>query len=191
MKRSLKLGWTLFLITGMTGLLLGLVHKITEGPIEKARTKEVRSALRAVLPKAESFKEIAGPQDAPSPFVELHEGATSTELEGYCVTVETKGYGGPIRFVVGVDRKGTVTGLTVLASKETPGLGARASESTFRNQFAGQHPERFTIIKNAEPERQDGEIEALSGATITSRAITDGVNAALETFRKIPKEGER
>ena len=189
MKRSLRLGWTLFLITGMTGLLLGLVNQITEGPIERARADELRRALQAVLPAAGSFETVAAPDGTPEGFVDLHRGRSSEKTAGYCVTVETKGYGGPIRFVVGLDTGGTVTGLTLLASSETPGLGARASEETFRNRYVGQSPEHFSVTKSPEP--RDGEIQALSGATITSRAVTAGVNIALETFRMIPEEGDR
>lgn len=189
MKRSLNLGLTLFLITGLTGLLLGVVHNITAGPIEAARAEQVRNALQAVLPAAESFQPQTAPEGAPAALVELHRGETPKGLTGYCVTVESKGYGGPIRFVVGLDGQGTVTGITLLSSSETPGLGAKASEDGFRNQYVGQAPERFTVTKNQTAGK--GEIQALSGATITSRAVTDGVNAALETYRKIPKEGDR
>lgn len=189
MKRSLRLGWTLFIITGMTGLLLGLVNQITQGPIERARAEEVRRALQAVLPAAESFSTVAAPSGTPEGFLDLHLGENAAGSAGYCVTVETKGYGGPIRFVVGLDTLGTVTGLTLLASSETPGLGAKAGQGEFRNQYVGQAPERFTVTKSPQP--GEGEIQALSGATITSRAITGGVNIALETFRMIPKEGDR
>lgn len=189
MKRSLKLGWTLFLITGLTGLLLGLVHNITAGPIEASRAEQVRNALQAVLPEAETFLPQSAPEGVPAALVELHVGKTSEGLAGYCVTVESKGYGGPIRFVVGLDTKGDVTGITLLSSSETPGLGAKASEEVFRNQYVGQAPEHFSVTKNQAAAK--GEIQALSGATITSRAITDGVNMALETYRMIPKEGDR
>lgn len=189
MKRSLKLGWTLFLITGLTGLLLGMVHGITSGPIEATRAELVRNALQTVLPLAEDFLAQPAPVGAPAALVELHRGESPEGPSGYCATVETKGYGGPIRFVVGIDTGGTVTGITLLSSNETPGLGAKASGEAFRDQYVGQAPRGFSVTKKQAS--GEGEIEALSGATITSRAITNGVNAALETFRKIPKEGNQ
>ena len=92
---------------------------------------------------------------------------------GYCVEVGPTGFGGAVDTMVGIDSDGKVTGISVIsASSETPGLGARSTEPEFQAQFADQVGTEVAVAKDG------GSIDALTGATITSRAVTDGVNTA-------------
>lgn len=94
---------------------------------------------------------------------------------GYCVEVGPTGFGGAVDTMVGIDSDGKVTGISVIsASSETPGLGARSTEPEFQAQFAGQVGTEVAVAKDG------GSIDALTGATITSRAVSEGVVAAAQ-----------
>ena len=101
---------------------------------------------------------------------------------GYAITVlTTAGYGGEIQFSMGVSLDGTVNGISFLSISETAGLGMKADTEEFRGQFAQKQVEAFTYTKNGASE--EDEIDAISGATITTSAVTDAVNAGLCAFR--------
>ena len=102
---------------------------------------------------------------------------------GYVITVTTKeGYGGDIRFTMGVRTDGTVNGISLLAITETAGLGMRAEE-VLKPQFAGKNVEKFAYSKSGAA--ADNEIDAIGGATITTNAVTNGVNAGLYYFQTV------
>ena len=104
------------------------------------------------------------------------------DLLGYAFTVVSgEGYGGDIRFSMGVKEDGTVTGLSILSISETAGLGMNADTPEFKEQFVGEKTDRFVYTKKGASAK--GEIDALSGATITTNAMTNGVNAGLCAFR--------
>ena len=93
----------------------------------------------------------------------------------------TEGYGGDISFSMGILKDGTVSGIQILSISETAGLGMRAKEESFYGQFAGKNAEKFSYTKTGAS--AEDEIDAISGATITTRAMTNGVNAGLSYFR--------
>ena len=102
---------------------------------------------------------------------------------GYVITVTTKeGYGGDIQFTMGVREDGTVNGISLLSISETAGLGMRADE-VLKPQFAGKQVEKFSYTKSGAT--ADNQIDAISGATITTNAVTNGVNAGLYYFRTV------
>ena len=112
----------------------------------------------------------------------------SGELMGYVITVTTKeGYGGDIRFSIGVRLDGTVNGISILSISETAGLGMQA-EAVLKPQFAGKNVEKFAYTKNGAA--ADNEIDAISGATITTNAVTNGVNAGLYYFQTVLGGGD-
>ena len=100
---------------------------------------------------------------------------------GYVITVTDKdGYGGDIQITVGIMSDGTVNGISFLSISETAGLGMKATEPSFYNQYVNKQADKFVVSKDG----GDGEqIDALSGATITSRAVTGAVNAALGYYQ--------
>ena len=120
--------------------------------------------------KAQSIEEVMRAEDQ------------SGETLGYAFTVTTsEGYGGDIQFAMGVQDDGTLNGISILSISETAGLGMRATTDDFKNQFKDKNVEKFTYTKTGAT--SDDEIDALSGATITTNAMTNGVNAGLAAFR--------
>lgn len=107
----------------------------------------------------------------------------SEELTGYVFTTVSKGYGGDITVMTGVDSDGAVTGIEFLTISETAGLGMNAQKDSFKQQFRG-HAGKIGVSKNSPSEN---EIQALTGATITSRAVTSAVNEALTLYEEVSR----
>ena len=194
MNKIVKNTLILTAITVVAGLLLGVVYGVTKDPIAKAQEEAKQEAFRSVLSDAETFEsDTEFDADAASALLkengytsddisEVAEGKdASGETVGYVVNVTShEGYGGDIDISVGIREDGTVTGIEMLSISETAGLGMRAKEPSFYNQFAGQQAEKFYVSKDG----GDGQpIDALSGATITSRAVTGAVNTALGYYQ--------
>lgn len=171
MKYILRLTLTLLLITAVVAGLLAFVNELTAGKIDELTRQKAEQAMREVLP-AQDYT----PLDAALP-----QGVTEAYRAGdagYVVRVAPNGFGGAIDLMVGVRADGTVNGVAVIAHSETASLGANCTREEFRAQYAGGAGP-FAV-------RQDGgTIEALTGATVTSRAVTDGVNAALDFVREV------
>ena len=180
-------------ITLVAGLALGVVQDITADPIAKQEAQAKQDAYKAVFADADSFETVDVDADALQSYLDengyaaqsidetmLAKDASGNEL-GYAFTVTTsEGYGGDIQITVGIMSDGTVNGISFLSISETAGLGMRAKEPSFYNQFAGQQAEKFYVSKDG----GDGQpIDALSGATITSRAVTGAVNTALGYYQ--------
>jgi electron transport complex protein RnfG len=181
MNEKVRLGAILFVITAVTGLVLGGVQQITAGPISKTKEAQRQEAFRRTLPEADSFV----PAKAPSiqGVVDVQEARKGGSPVGYAITVSVKGYAGPVVFVTGVSSDGVVKGISILSQSETPGLGAKAGDPSFAGQFAGRKAQEFKVVKST-PSKDD-EILAISGATITSRAVTEGVNLAIKAFQQM------
>ena len=101
---------------------------------------------------------------------------------GHCVTVTSKEYGEPVEIVVGLTREGSVRAIQILSQSETPGLGAKAAEPFFFGQFENRERLPLRVVKQT-PSAPD-EIQAISGATITSSAVIAGVNAAVDYWKR-------
>lgn len=162
----LRLTVTLFLITAIVAALLGAVNAITAEKIAVLNEQATAEALQEVLP-ADSYEELT--YTGGDSLVAAVYAASSG---GYVVEVTPSGFGGEIDMVVGVDADGVVTGISIIDMDETSGLGANASREDFRSQFVGATGE-VAVTKDG------GEIDALTGATVTSRAVCEGVNAAI------------
>ncbi|MDO5116709.1 MAG: RnfABCDGE type electron transport complex subunit G [Synergistaceae bacterium] len=186
MSKIVKLGLILFAITAVTGLILGAVHTMTLEPIREAQAREKNEALASTLPGAQNFRqlEIDGEGGGIS---EVYEGEGGGSVIGYNFTVTPKGYGGLITLVVGVNNDGRVMDIKILNHSETPGLGAKAGEPAFAGQFREKLADELAVTKT--PPESENQIQAISGATITSTAVTDGVNAALKYWRDRLKDG--
>ena len=109
------------------------------------------------------------------------------ENGGVAMKVMGTGYGGDMEMAVGIDADGNVTGVSIISHGETPGLGAKATEADFIDQYSGKNAkETLTVVKG---DAAENEISAISGATITSRGVTEGVNEALQYYTVYLKEG--
>lgn len=198
MSKMLKDTAILLVITLVSGLLLGLVYQITKEPIAIQQEKAKQEACQEVFADAASFTqaELTAPDEqtwAEAGFAQetIDEIMTAQDASGatlgYVITVTTKeGYGGDISFTIGIRQDGTVNGISILKISETAGLGMRAEE-VLKPQFAGKNAETFVYTKTGAV--SDDQIDAISGATITTNAVTNGVNAGLYYFRTQLKGG--
>jgi electron transport complex protein RnfG len=185
---NLRLGLILLLIAAVAGLLLGGAYKLTKEPIAQQTIKKNNEAMQAVLPSADSFvlKEVDLPEG--SLVSEVNEGKKLDEVEGYAMKVTNDGYGGKISIMVGISIDGQLQGLTILEHSETPGLGANATLPDFRDQFKDKLVDNLLEVVKT-PVSKDNEIQALTGATITSKAVTNAVNSAIDLFNNSLKGG--
>lgn len=167
-KGGLRAVVTLFLITALMAALLGLVNSVTAGPIAKDKAEKTQKALSGVLAEGVTLGE---PLETFPDGTGLVQAVYETS-QGYVIEVTPSGYGGEIDMVVGIDGQGAVTGVEIISHGETSGLGANAVREDFRSQFVGATG-TLAVTK------EGGAVEALTGATMTSRAVTRGVNAAI------------
>lgn len=193
MKKIIKDALVLFAITLISGLLLGVVYKVTKKPIEEQNEKTKIAAYNNVFDKLETYEEITALEAAQDAIKEagytavtLNEAvrafdASGKELGMIITVTDAEGYGGNIKMTLGVDVSGTITGLEILDISETAGLGMKAKDAAFREQFAGIKAERVEYTNSGKT--KDNEIDAISSATITTKAVTAGVNGALEAYR--------
>lgn len=181
MAKIIRLGLVLFIITAVTGLILGGVHTITLEPIRQADARAKNEALASTLPGAKDFKALEL-KDGAGIVKEAYEGTADGKLVGYNFTVMPKGYGGLITLVVGMKPDCQVTAIKILAHNETPGLGAKAVDEAFTKQFKFKKVEELFVTKT--PAEAENQIQAISGATITSRAVVSGVNASMNYLKK-------
>ena len=189
MNKIIKNTVILTLITLIAGICLGAVYEITKEPIAQAQDAAKKEAWQQVFPDADvnDFELVDVDQKAADKAIkDLGVKATIDEVctvgeEGYVVTATDKeGYGGDIKITVGITADGTINGISILSISETAGLGMRPTEPAFYEQYQGKQAEKFVVSKDG----GDGEpIDALSGATITSRAVTGAVNAALGYYQ--------
>lgn len=168
----LRLALTLLLICAVVAAVLAGVNAITKDKIAAINAQKTTDAIAAVLPDAGSATALETYQDPSGLVTAVYESET-----GYAIEVAPSGFGGTVSMMVGVDRAGQVLGVRVISHSETAGLGAVAAASTakgqsFREQFIGTSG-ILAVSKDG------GSIDSISGATITSRAVTEGVNAAI------------
>lgn len=175
MNEIVKPAGILLLIAAVAAMLLGFVHEITLEPIEMQKAKTESEAMQAVMPEADSFEvysEEAVSVDGVN-ISKISKAIAGGEEIGYVVITEPGGFGGNVVTMVGVDSGGSVTGLRVTSHSETPGLGAVATDPSFYEQFTGMSGE-LAVTKDG------GSVQAITSATITSRAVASGANAALK-----------
>lgn len=176
-KEIIKVGLILFLITAVSAGALAYINSITAPIIAKNAEEKQNVAMQKVLPNATEFSEIKDLNiENDSSVVALYDAGD----EGVVVLCEPKGYGGAISLVVGIDKEGTVSGIDITKQSETAGLGANCSKDEFKEQYKGKTA-GIGVSKNG---AKDNEIDAISSATITSKAVTKGVNDALEFAQK-------
>lgn len=169
----LRLTLTLFLITTIVAGLLGLVNYVTADTIAEQIAQKAENAMRQVL-EADSYEPLDVPENS------TVTAAYRAGDRGYVVRVAPNGFGGAIDMMVGVDVSGAVTGVAIVSQSETASLGANCTREDFRAQFTGKTG-TLSVSKDG------GEIETLTGATVTSRAVTEGVNTALEFVQEVLK----
>ena len=175
MKNMLKLGIFLMIVAAVAAVALSLTYIYTKPKIEEQRMLEINRALSAVLPAASSYEEKSKTINGEE--IHYYIGLLAKRKVGIVVPVSSNGYGGPINMMVGIDSEGIVSGVKIISLLETPGLGLNATEPSFLGQFKGKRLEDKLKAKL--------DIQAITGATITSQAVANGVKEALEKFEEI------
>lgn len=184
-KDMFKLGLNLLIISAVAALLLALTNSVTASSIAQRNEQANAEARKLVLESAQDFEQVKDVKTDNSKGVEVSEiyeaKDASGNTVGYTLKVLPSGYGGTIELMVGIDSaKGQVSGINVVSNSETAGLGAKATNPEFSDQYKGKPLEELSVLKNGTP--GDTEIKAISGATITSTAVTNGVDAAIEVY---------
>lgn len=177
----LRLGVILFIITAVAASLLGVVNQMTS-PVIAAQIAQANNLARQnILTKADSFEIID--QDFGPDIIEVYRGLSGSNVVGYTIKTAPGGYSGEIETTTGITLDGVISGVSIGTMTETPGLGAKAQDEEFISQFDGKDAsENIEVIKNGQP--ANNQIVAISGATITSSAVTRGVNTSLELFKE-------
>lgn len=187
----------LFVITLIAGLLLGFVYELTKEPIAGQERKAVQEACRAVFQDASSFEAV---EYVPSEELQEQLAAAGVisgsayrafgsdgSLLGYVIeSISKRGYGGRLSLYAGIDLDGTLKGVSILEISETPGLGMRAEE-VLVPQFQDKNVDSFVYTRTGST--ADNEIDAITAATVTTRAFTNAVNGALQMARELDVQG--
>lgn len=166
-KAVVKPAIVLLVIAGVAAGLLGVVSEVTAAPIAAQNEKTLNESMTAVMPDASSFEQLD---------VELTGTITAVyqaDNGGYVITTAPGGFGGAVNTMVGVGADGVITGLRVTGHSETPGLGAKATDPSFYEQFTGKSGS-LSVTKDG------GEIVPITSATITSRTVCAGAQEALD-----------
>lgn len=196
MKNMIKDAAVLLMITLFAGLILGLVYQITKDPIARAEEKAAKEAYAEVFPGDVEFEVLEDAMPENDDFVMQWKEAGFEGVDivnvleakddignllGYVLTVTShEGYGGDITFTMGICNDGTLNGISILSISETAGLGMKA-EAVLKPQFSGKKVPSFTYTKTGAT--SDSQIDAISGATITTNAVTTAVNGGLYYFQ--------
>lgn len=181
-KEVIKPAAILFVICVAVSAALAGTNLLTADRIAQAAVQKAEESRMVVLPEAEAFQEKEG-EDG-THYIGLSKEAPEGVVVGYVFETESKGYGGTVKVMTGINTEGNITGVIVLSHSETPGLGANAEKETFRDQY--QQPVAnltggIQVVKFQAP--AEGEIQAMTGATITSTAVTNAVNLAIEQYQ--------
>ncbi|MFH2146132.1 MAG: FMN-binding protein [Candidatus Omnitrophota bacterium] len=178
----IRLSSALLIIALVCGLILALIYKKTAPIIEKQQQLILEMSLKDVL-LAQTYtkKELSG-----LTYFETRD--EEGELAGWCLPSSSPGYGGPIQILIGIGRDKKISGIKILDHKETPGLGSKINEigyketeAGFLRQFKNKAVKDLVLVKGKTEEN----IEAITGATISSKAIVEGAHRVMEEFFKV------
>lgn len=173
----------LFAICFVSSLLLALTNQASAPVIAQRRIENENKSRREVFEKADHFSDQKSIRDGETEYKYYEALSQQNQLLGYVFLTAGKGYGGEVSVMSGIELEGKVSGLKLLQLNETAGLGMRADSPEFLNQYRGQDAEHgIQLVKGPASEHQ---IQALTGATITSRAVTSAVQKALELSQKL------
>jgi electron transport complex protein RnfG len=177
LESSLKnMALSLFLICAIMAAALGYVYSLTKGPIEMAEKNKINDAIREVVPQ---FDNDPGAEVYTVNGLEFYPAKKNSEIVGVAVKSYTEnGFSGRISVMVGFKPDGSICNTAVMSQKETPGLGTKIVNPKFKDQFNGKVPGVFKVSVK----KDGGDVDAVTAATISSRAFCDAVNRAHESF---------
>lgn len=195
MKNIIKNTIILFVITLIAGVLLGTVYEVTKDARAEQERKTTEKAYKTVFKDADSFDTAEYDKDGLSGYLKENGYSESTayindvveaksgsgESLGYVITATDKnGYGGDITFTLGITSDGVINGIEFLTLDETAGMGMKAKDSSFKSQFEGLEASDYDTAMDS---YESNGIDAISGATITTKAVSNGVNAGVLCFK--------
>ena len=172
----------------MSAALVG-TNSLTEAKIAELNAKTMEEAKKEVLPDADSFEDIEVTQElldaaGVTEDISLVSAYKAANDAGYVLSTSSKGYGGQVGVMTGISSDGQLAGVKVVSQNETPGLGQKALSNDFTDQYKMAIPEGgLEVTKTGKS--ADNQIEAISGATITSRSVTNSVNDAIAIYNQI------
>lgn len=171
----------------LSGLILAFADTVFQPQIQANQRQALERSLAAIFPQAKSpkFTQLSTKK------MQIYKGTDSSgTLLGYAVGIVTNGYGGPINLIVGLSPDlSKIAGMEVVSDSETPGMGSRIADDWFRKQFAGLNPlDPIGYVKNATPDPAKNQIEAISGATISTKAVLSGLNSSLREAVSLIKQ---
>ena len=172
-----KLVIILAAIAIITGGLLALINEVTKDTIAAQNEQKVKDALNAVL-VAETYEPVDISAFAEDKTVTgAYVAKNGENVLGHCIEVAPNGFGGPISMIVGIDPNGAVTKVAIVNMSETSGIGTKTRDEGFLSQYSG-HASQITA--STKTTIGENEISAITGATVSSKAVTSGVNTALQ-----------
>ncbi|OFX56557.1 MAG: hypothetical protein A2066_17765 [Bacteroidetes bacterium GWB2_41_8] len=178
----------LFVITAVAGLALSAVYSVTKEPIAASQKAKINNAIKMVIPEFESILDTVLMPDEGKDSIRIHRLLKGTESSGVAVQTYTdEGFSGRFTLMVGFMPDGAISNIEVLEHKETPGLGTKMALPSFKDQFKGVKlsdlPGEKILVK-----KDGGQVDAITAATISSRAFCDAVNRAYATHKKGEKQ---
>ncbi|MGE0089265.1 MAG: RnfABCDGE type electron transport complex subunit G [Bacteroidales bacterium] len=173
----------LFSICFVAATALGFIYQVTKTPIEQTKLNKKLNAIKQVVPEftndptADMIMLPTGEGDS----LEIYPAKNNNEIVGYAVkTYTNKGFSGYIGLIAGFKLDGSIINIVVLEQKETPGLGTKMAEPQFKDQFNGKNPNDFQMVVK----KDGGQVDAITAATISSRAFCDAIQRAYNTLQK-------
>lgn len=192
LRSIIKPAFVLFVICFMVTAALSITYAITKEPIAERAKLDEENARREVLTDVNDFipienlDDFSGKNQKLGIIKEAYKGIKDEAVTGYVYLVESKGYGGIMKITVGVNINGEITGVKIGENSETQGLGSKTSDNKFLSQFHSKPTEPLKVIKSEK--KKNEEIVAVSGATKSSKAVTNAVQAAVDMTAELIKE---
>lgn len=181
MKKIITSTLVLCIITLVAGLCLAVVYEVTKDPIAAAEEKAALAAYQSVFPTADTFETQELGEIAPGTTDSIEKIAVAkqgSETLGWALTVTSHdGYGGDITLAMGVASDGTLVGISIISQGETAGLGAKCKDAAFTDRFKGISGGKVVLVKTEAA--ANPQVQAISGATVTSTAVVNAVNTGL------------
>ena len=172
---------TLLIVTAVAALALGGVYELTKEPIALAKKKKQEKAIKMVLPAFDELKAVKVPSYDGGDSLLFTYAKKDGKIIGVAVnSYSDEGFSGHIEIMVGFLPDGTIHNTAVMAHKETPGLGTKMADPSFKDQFMNKNPKTFKL----KVKKDGGDVDAITAATISSRAFSDAVDRAYKTFEK-------
>jgi electron transport complex protein RnfG len=197
MRETIKLVIVLCVLCLAWSALLGYVNAITVGPIAEIAAANASAARKDVMPSAgdeiveqvseDDVNRIAEQIGAPGQIASIYKATNNGEIVGYTIATTNNGFGGAVEVLTGITTDDKISGVRITSHSETPGLGAKSTDPTFYEQYSGKDANGSIAVKKGGGATET-QVDAITGATITSRAVTEAVNIASKAYEVLKGE---